>query len=56
MLSTYITFIIEALLATFIVFAICHEKALIKIEHAFVKAVIWELYEKFCEKDVKKLG
>lgn len=46
---------VEIALAVFICWGIWNEKKLVRIEHAAVKAVIWELYERFAERDVKRI-
>lgn len=55
MVVAYFAIVLETLLAAFIIWGILNEKKLVRIEHAFYKAVVWELYERFAERDVNKM-
>lgn len=55
MVVAYIAIVLETLLVVFIIWGIINKVKLLRIEHAFCKAVIWELYERFAERDVNKM-
>ena len=55
MIIAYIAIVLETLLAAFIIWGILNEQKLVRIEHAAVKALIWEIYERFVERDAKRL-
>ena len=55
MTMSIVCWLVEIALAVFICWGIWNEKKLVRIEHAAVKAVIWELYERFAERDVKRI-
>lgn len=55
MMMSIVCWLVEIALAVFIGWGIWNEKKLVRIEHAAVKAVIWELYERFAERDVKRI-
>ena len=46
---------LEVALAVFICWGIWNEQKLIRIERAAAKAIIWELYERFAERDVVRI-
>lgn len=46
---------LEVALAGFICWGIWNEQKLIRIERAAAKAIIWELYERFAERDVVRI-
>lgn len=49
-----VAILLEVLLMIAAVWCYLHEEKLIRIEHAFVKSVIWELLERFAKKDVER--
>jgi len=46
---------LEIALAVFIIWGILNEQKLIRFERAAAKAIIWELYERFAERDVVRI-
>lgn len=54
-MGTIVVIALEVALAGFICWGIRNEKKLIRIEHAAAKAIIWELYERFAERDVVRI-
>ena len=55
MIMSVMFWLAEVAIAIFIVWGILNEKKLIRIERAAAKAGIWELYERFAEKDVRRV-
>lgn len=54
-METWIALVIvcEAILIVACVFGFLHEDKIIRIEHAFVKAVVWTLWEKVTHREVE---
>lgn len=50
-----VVIVLEVALAVFIGWGIRNEKKLIRFERAAAKAIIWELYERFAERDVVRI-
>ena len=50
-----VVIVLEVALAGFICWGIRNEQKLIRIERAAAKAIIWELYERFAERDVVRI-
>lgn len=54
-MSIIIAIALEVALAVFIIWGIMNEQKLIRFERAAAKAIIWELYERFAERDVVRI-
>ena len=55
MIMSIVCLLVEIALAVFIGWGILNEQKLVRIERAAVKAVLWELYERFAERYVKRI-
>lgn len=53
-METWVAVVIlcEVILTLLCVFGMIHEEKIVRVEHAFVKAVIWTLWEKIVHKEV----